>query len=529
MSKDKKTVCIVGAGESGLAALKECVQHGMAPTLYDLDSDIGGLWHKKPAGQYSNTASIWPTLVTNTSKYTTCFSDFPPDPKDPVFISPPVRETPDHEETGKWEVYTRESSAIGDKLSSQEDISEQDMLASCCKEIFDNVILCSGWFKEPFYPDIPGLKYFTGSVSHSFTYSDPRPFDNKKVLVVGNRISAAEISSDISNLAEETYLALGQGTWIIPRLFRGGVPLDFSIPRSMIWSRDPEFSFNEMILTESNGKMNHTQSGVGTSTLPATSPICISDDLPVKIASGKIKPYGHLTELKQNTAIFQEGETIPDLDAIVFCTGYRTNTSFVDLKIHDDDGKMELYFMVFPLNRKHNTLALVGHYGTDGSVVLLGENQARLAASVMSGRHQLPPQKTMAQNVLFWNQISAARRPGFYNYLIPGFAFMDALAMELGFYPSFWKIFFRDPVLAWRTWYGPYLAVQYRLLGPNSQWDKAREMCYKAYDEGLSCIRHADEKVADRPDIKRRRKQRAISVLGLGALVTGLILWRARK
>ena len=41
MAPPKKTVCVIGAGESGLAALKECVLQGLEPTCYDLDSDIG--------------------------------------------------------------------------------------------------------------------------------------------------------------------------------------------------------------------------------------------------------------------------------------------------------------------------------------------------------------------------------------------------------------------------------------------------------------------------------------------------------
>ena len=81
-------------------------------------------------------------------------------------------------------------------------------------------------------------------------------------------------------------------------------------------------------------------------------------------------------------------------------------------------GKMEMYNLVFPLNRKHNTLAIVGHYGTDGPMVVMGENQARFAVSVMVGVQKLPSQAAMARNVDFWNTISYNRRPDFQNYLV---------------------------------------------------------------------------------------------------------------
>ncbi|GFR57653.1 dimethylaniline monooxygenase [N-oxide-forming] [Elysia marginata] len=544
MAPPKQTVCIVGAGQSGLAALKESILQGMEPICYDLDSDIGGLWHKKETYENSNTASVWQSLVSNNSKYTMSFSDFPPNPRDPVFFSAQqlhdylkkavkhfgmekyihlntkvvkVREAPDHDQTGKWEVYT---------CPSHVEVAEAQDLSQCKKETFDNVFICSGWYKKPYYPDIPGLKEFKGHISHSFTYSDPRPFDGKKVLVVGNKFSAAEVVTDVASLANETYLALGKGTWIVPRLLSGARIIDLAMHRNQIHSSDPEYEFNEFFMQEACGKMDHFESGVGCNENPSKSPWCISDDLPVKIASGKIKAYGHLTELKGSTAIFKEGESIQGLDAIIFCTGYRTELSFLDLKVHSDDGKMEMYMLAFPLNRKHNTLAVIGHYGTDGPMVVMGENQARLAASVMVGSRSLPSQKVMAQSVEFWNQSSSDRRPGYHNYMIPGFAFLDTMAVEGGFYPSFWKLMLRDPVLAWRTWYGPYLAAQYRLLGPGSQWEKAREICYTGYSEGLQCIRHADKKMVDRPDLRRRRKTRTVRLLGSSLIVVGIVVFR---
>ncbi|GFR84487.1 dimethylaniline monooxygenase [N-oxide-forming] [Elysia marginata] len=148
---------------------------------------------------------------------------------------------------------------------------------------------------------------------------------------------------------------------------------------------------------------------------------------------------------------------------------------------------MNLYMMVLPLHRKHNTLAVVGHYASDGPMIVMGENQARLAVSVMAGIRTLPSLEVMSHSVQFWNKASSSRRSGCNKYFLPGFAFMDAIAIAGGFYPSFWKIFLRDPVLAWRTWNGPYFAAQYRLLGPGSQWSTAREVCHTAYEDGFSC------------------------------------------
>ncbi|KFR14475.1 Dimethylaniline monooxygenase [N-oxide-forming] 5, partial [Opisthocomus hoazin] len=37
-------VVIIGAGASGLCALKCCLDEGLAPTCFERSGDIGGLW-----------------------------------------------------------------------------------------------------------------------------------------------------------------------------------------------------------------------------------------------------------------------------------------------------------------------------------------------------------------------------------------------------------------------------------------------------------------------------------------------------
>ena len=45
----------------------------------------------------------------------------------------------------------------------------------------------------------------------------------------------------------------------------------------------------------------------------------------------------------------------------------------------------------------------------------------------------------------------------------------DEIATELGVLPSYWRLFWRNAILAHRVHYGPNLPVIYRLLGPGAK------------------------------------------------------------
>lgn len=118
-------VAVVGAGVSGLAATKCCLDEGLEPTCFEQSQDIGGLWRytvsqQGPSccpGQCSSAGgglgglqgvssghgadapgvpwqehieagrpSVYPSLISNTSKEMSAFSDFPFPEHFPVFL-----------------------------------------------------------------------------------------------------------------------------------------------------------------------------------------------------------------------------------------------------------------------------------------------------------------------------------------------------------------------------------------------------------------------------------------------------------
>lgn len=96
-----RRVAVVGAGSSGLACVKMCVDEGLEPVCFESTDDIGGMWKFKVSFPGDPTewtfwiklwnnlsfhlqetvepdqGSIYRSLVTNTSKEIMSFSDFP--------------------------------------------------------------------------------------------------------------------------------------------------------------------------------------------------------------------------------------------------------------------------------------------------------------------------------------------------------------------------------------------------------------------------------------------------------------------
>ncbi|KAK5907334.1 hypothetical protein CesoFtcFv8_005199 [Champsocephalus esox] len=71
-----RRVAVIGGGSSGLACIKSCLGEGLEPVCYESSDDIGGLWRFKENPE-PDRASIYHSVIINTSKEMMCFSDFP--------------------------------------------------------------------------------------------------------------------------------------------------------------------------------------------------------------------------------------------------------------------------------------------------------------------------------------------------------------------------------------------------------------------------------------------------------------------
>ncbi|XP_020025621.1 flavin-containing monooxygenase 2 isoform X2 [Castor canadensis] len=441
-----KKVAVIGAGVSGLISMKCCVDEGLEPTCFERTEDIGGLWRFKENVE-DGRASIYQSVITNTSKEMSCFSDFPMPEDFPNFLHNSklleyfrifaqkfdllkyiqfqttvlsVKKCPDFSSCGKWEVCT------------QSDGKEQSA-------VFDAVMVCSGHHILPHIPlkSFPGIERFKGQYFHSRQYKHPAGFEGKRILVIGIGNSASDIAAELCKKAAQVFISTRQGSWVMSRISEDGYPWDMVFHTrfsSMLRNVLPRTVVKWMMEQQMNQWFNHENYGLEPQNKYLMKEPVLNDDLPSRLLYGAIKVKPRVKELTETAAIFEDGTVEDDIDVIVFATGYTFSFPFLeDSLVKVEDNMVSLYKFMFPPHLEKPTLACIGLIQPLGSIFPTVELQARWVTRVFKGLCSLPSEKTMMVDIikrnekridLFGNSQSQILQTNYIDYL-------DELATEI--------------------------------------------------------------------------------------------------
>lgn len=412
------TVAVIGAGISGLTALKMLHDYGIDATCFEASDRIGGNWaFDNPNG----SSSAYRSLHIDTSKHQLSFRDFPMPEEYPDFPHhTQIKQYLDdyaeafdllrsiefctrvlHAERlpdGGWELTTQRTSA-GQTVSSRTETSQTAPPQTAPPETetrrFDALVVGNGHHWDPRFATFPGE--FTGEMIHSHAYIDPwDPLHimDKRVLIVGLGNSAADITVELSSKAmrNEVTLSTRSGAWIVPKYIAGQPADKFYNTSPFIpyaWQRKVMQVMQPMSAGRPESYGLPTPNHQFFEAHPTQ-----SVELPLRLGSGDVTAKGDIDRFDGHTVHFADG-TSADFDVIIQATGYNTSFPFFDPEFlsADQNNHVPLYKRMF--SPGIDDLAFVGFAQSTPTLFPFVEAQARLVAAWAAGMYRTPPKAEM--------------------------------------------------------------------------------------------------------------------------------------
>ena len=211
-----RSVCIIGAGPSGLVAAKTFLQHGSyAVTVYEAADRVGGMWRAQP-GEHGDKCS--PEMKTNLSRFTVAFPDLSwssVDLSDPVTgaaapTTPPI--FPKAWQVGRYLEKYAEKFDLKSKILFNRRVVNANTLddmktwqITTCDTVthqsdtqtFDYLIIASGFFDKPARTFNPSANNRLANIQHSSKFRDLASLTQKpgRVAIIGGGISGSEAAA----------------------------------------------------------------------------------------------------------------------------------------------------------------------------------------------------------------------------------------------------------------------------------------------------------------------------------------------
>ncbi len=388
--RSEGTVCVIGAGSSGIAACQVLHARGIPFDCLEKGSAVGGNW------RYMNDngmSAAYRSLFINTSRRRMAYASFPMPEDYPDY--------PHHTQIARYfddyvdrfgfrdrirfntEVTSIEPAGNGrDAWNVTTDDGETRGYAA--------VLVANGHHWDPRWPEFPGE--FEGEAIHAHDYKTPDGFEDANVLVLGIGNSACDIACETSRVSRMTYLAMRRGAHVIPKYLRGtptdelGTELTSRLPLGL------QRALYTVLLKQAQGDMTDYGMPQPDHKLLEAHPT-ISAELLARIGHGRVKPKPNIERLEGDHVRFTDG-SVEQIDRIVYCTGYKITFPFLSEEVLSaPDNRVPLYRRV--VHPERPGLFFIGLVQPLGAIMPLAEAQSEWVADVLEGSAALPSRREM--------------------------------------------------------------------------------------------------------------------------------------
>jgi dimethylaniline monooxygenase (N-oxide forming) len=393
--RGNKRVAVVGAGACGLCAAKYLLQVGFDVTVFEIGSQIGGMWcYNNDSGR----SSAYRTLHINTSRGVTRFSDLDFDEETQPF--------PDHFDMHRYLVRYADHFGVTPRIRFNSRVAHvrpafepareapkwEIELADRTIETFDAVIVATGHLTRPL--DVPEFQKFAGEYLHSHDYREPEPYVGKRICVVGVGNSACDIASDVCVTAKRCVLVARSGVVILPKLMFGRAFTDITAQIQRPWiPRRLRQAITRGLVWLVHGDMTRLGFGRPTELTHVTSNATVVTD----IAYRRIAVKRGIAAVEGRTLRFEDG-TAEEFDVLIAATGYRIDLDFIpEHVLRVANNALDLHMRIVPPDWPG--LFFMGFFNTDTALNMVFEHQSRWVREVLLGNAALPGEAEMRRSI----------------------------------------------------------------------------------------------------------------------------------
>ena len=388
MNQSVPSVCVIGAGPSGIAAAKECLQSGLGDKLvvYEKSDQVGGNWVYREGEGHS---SVYDTTHIISSKYYSEYEDFPfpegtPDYPHHSHLKKYFQDYAKHfgvDEKIRFHTEVLSISRNDDgswKIISRNPQGEQT-------EHFDVLMVANGHHWNPRLPEYPGE--FTGRFIHSHDFKNNKPFEGERVLVIGGGNSGADVAVECSRVAKRTAISLRRGHWFLPK-FMFGLPGDVVYEKTAWlpnWMRQWILQKSVEVIAGKNERFGLQQPDYKILQGHPT----LNSELFYFLGHGEIIPKRAVARFEGKTVHFNDGSS-EEFDTIIAATGYKISFPFFDKSFIDWEEAVEVPLWRRMFHQDIDNLYFIGLFQPLGCIWPLADYQALLACMEITGKYQRP-------------------------------------------------------------------------------------------------------------------------------------------
>lgn len=381
-------VCVIGAGSSGLAAVRALAARGLPVVCFEKGSEVGGTWrYENDNGASAAYASLRCNVSRRRMEYPsfpmpTSYGDYPHHSAMAAYLAA-------YADTFRLRPLIRFSTTV--ERAEPRDGSWHVTLRNGAVERFGTVVVANGHHWAPVWPILSGTA--TAPITHAHDYRTPDTFAGRRVLVVGAGQSAVEIALETSRVAARTVMSVRGGAHVVPRYLFGRPldSLDAALPNRLPW---PLLNWLMERLVRAARRDDPAAYGFRRPAHRLLEQIpAVSSELLPALRTGRVAVRPAVERLDGPRVRFADG-SVEAIDRIVCATGYRISFPFLPPAVLAAEG------VALPLYRRIVPPAVPGLYFiglVDAPTGLLPvvERQSAWLADVLTGRLALPGQSAM--------------------------------------------------------------------------------------------------------------------------------------